>query len=439
MKTYKLFLAFSISAWACVPIQAQQTLTLADCIRMALERNVSVKQADVARRTAQTDLMSARNARLPQISAGAGEGLNFGRSLTSQNTYAATNTYTTNFSVSASMPLFTGLRIHNQKKQSALQLKISQEDLEKVKDDLTLNVMLAYLQVLYTKDRVRIAREQLTLAATETARRRHLLSVGKIAGSDVSEAESAEARDHLALTEAQNAETLARLDLSQLLEIPSPEGLETVVPEDEPQALLPDPTEVFHKAMTIKPQIAAGRLHIENAETAVKIARADYMPSVSLGAGLGTSYYKTSAFENSAFGRQLKDNFGKYISLNVSIPIFNGFATRDNIRRAKLRKEEACLNLEQSEKTLYKEIQTAYYNARGAYAKYESAVAVQQAAEETFTLIARKYELGKASATEYEQQRTAYTEAQIERVTAHYEYLFRTGILRFYSGETPNF
>lgn len=438
MKLQKTLFVLILSFTASSLSQAQQPLTLTDCIRIACERNLSIKRADITRRMAEVSLSSARNARLPQISAGADEGLNFGRSLTSQNTYASTNTYTTNFSVSASMPLFTGFRLPNRKKQAALDLEAARADLEKVKDDLSLNVMQAYLQALYCKERVHIAREQLTMAATETARRRQLLDAGKIAGSDVTEAESAEARDRLSLTEAENAEALALLDLSQLLEMPSPEGLSVLMPAGEPQALLPEPAEIYRKARTIKPQLAAGRLRIESAGFAVKIAQADYLPSVSLGAGLGTSYYKTSAFENTGFGRQMKDNFGKFISLNISIPIFNGMATRDNIRQAKLRREEAHLSLEESEKALYKEIQTAYYNARGAYAKYESAVAAERAAAETFRLISRKYELGKANATEYEQQRTACTEAILERTAARYEFLFRAGILRFYGGEQPS-
>lgn len=438
MSKFRILSTAALAALCGMPLAAQQPLTLTECIRMAHERNVSVKQASVACRTAEVEKTSARNARLPQLSGDIGEGLNFGRSLTSQNTYAATNTYTTNFSVSASMPLFTGLRLTNRKKQAAIDFEKAKADLEKVKDDLSLNVMQAYLQALYTQDRVRIAAERLALAQAETRRRRQLLEAGKISGSDVSEAESAEAQDRLSLTEAQGNEAIARLDLSQLLEMPSPEGLETVPPSGEPQALLPEPADVFRRAVAVKPQIAAGQQQIRSAELGVKIARADYMPSLSLGAGLGTSYYKTSRFENSAFGRQLKDNFGKYISLNMSIPIFNGFATRDNIRRAKLRQEEARLGLEQSEKALYKEIQTAYYNARAAYARYESAVAAHRAAADAFTLMARKYELNKANATEYEQQRTRLTEAEIERVAARYEYLFRAGILRFYAGEEPS-
>lgn len=443
MKSKIALYIFILTAAASAATQAQtpQTLTLSDCIRMAHERNVGVKRADLARRTAEVARTVARNARLPQIQAGMDEGLNFGRSLTSQNTYAATNTYTTNFSVSASMPLFTGMRLPNRRKQAALDLEAAVADLEKAKDDLSLGVMQAYLQALYGQERVRMARERLALAETETARRRRLLAAGKIAGSDVTEAESAEAQDRLSLTEAENTEALARLELSQLLEMPSPEGPDgflLAMPEQGPAALLPEPAEVFRRARTLRPQLKAGRLRIEQTALGVKVARADYMPTVSLGAGLGTSYYKTSAFESAAFGRQLKDNFGKYLALSISIPVFNGFATRDNIRQAKLRHEGALLDLEESEKALYKEIQTAYYNARGAQARYESALAAERAAAEAFALIARKYELGKAGATEYEQRRTACTEAEIERTSAHYEYLFRVSILRFYGGEEPS-
>ena len=155
---------------------------------------------------------------------------------------------------------------------------------------------------------------------------------------------------------------------------------------------------------------------------------------MNFGAGLSTNYYNVSGRENGNFGAQLRDNFRQYIGLSLSIPIFNRFSTRNQVRSARIQQSNLNWQLEDSKKTLYKEIQQAYYNALGAESKLQSSRTADEAAEASFLLMIEKYANGKANATEYNEARTNWLKAVSDRIQAKYDFIFRTKILDFYKG-----
>lgn len=418
-------------------LQAQRVMTLRECIDYAVSHNIQIKQQDNARRQQELALNSAKNERLPQLSASASQSFNFGRGLTVNNTYASRNTMSTSFGADASLPLFTGFRIPNQTEQARLNLEAAKADLEKAREDLGISVTQAYLQVLYQKDLWKVSLQQIELSRKQLSRMEALLANQKASAAEVSQARSTMAQDELAAVQAENSYKLALLDLSQLLELPSPDSIQTAEPSHAaPEAISGSPEEAYQLALTGRPAITAGQMRIDAAEKAIKVARAGYWPTLSLGAGIGTSYYKTSGVDNSAFTRQMKDNFTKYIGLNLAIPIFDRHSTRNSIRQAKLEYENRQLELDNTKKTLYKEIQTAWYNARAAEQKYRSSLAAENAADDAFQLMEKKYENGKANATEYDEARTNRLKANYDRIAALYEYQFRSKILDFYKGKT---
>ena len=228
------------------------------------------------------------------------------------------------------------------------------------------------------------------------------------------------------------------MDLSQLLELPSPEGFQIEIPNVDFITLsdqLTSPSEIYSIALQIKPVIRAAQYRLEGAGKSVRIAQSAYYPQLSFGGGIGTNYYKVSGMGNNSFGSQLKDNFSQYIGMTLSIPIFNRFSTRNRVRSARV--QETLLNwqLEESKKTLYKEIQQAYYNAVNASTQYESSQTADEAAQASFTLLKEKYALGKANATEYNESRTAWMKAVSDRIQAKYDYIFRIKLLDFYQGK----
>ena len=170
----------------------------------------------------------------------------------------------------------------------------------------------------------------------------------------------------------------------------------------------------------------------------IDIAKAGYYPTLSLSGGLGTNYYNTSGFQTDGFGKQLENNFSQYMGLNLSVPIFNRFQTRNSIRSARVEQENQQLLLDNTKKTLYKEIQQAYYNAVAADAKYASSTVAAQSSHDAFTLMQAKYENGKANITEFNESKNNYLRAESDLVQARYEQLYQHALLQFYRGREVN-
>ena len=222
--------------------------------------------------------------------------------------------------------------------------------------------------------------------------------------------------------------------------MPTPEGFSVVRPDVPFQALtLPNPETIFAEALTFKPEIRAEQLRLDASEKSIKIQEAARYPQLTLNGGLQTNYYKTSGMQQDGFGTQLKNNFSQYIGLNLNIPIFNRFSTRNNIRNARLERENQLLKLDNAKKTLYKEIQQVYYNAVAAHAKYESSEAARQSSADAFRLAQAKYENGKANITEFNEAKNRFLKSESDLVQARYEYLYQTTLLNFYRGRELNF
>lgn len=380
-------------------------------------------------------LSTARNSRLPDLTAGASQSFNFGRGLNSENAYVNRNTQSTGFNLQTSVPLLTGGRIPNEIAMSRLNLQAATADLEHARQSIALQVAAAYLQAVYAAEVVKVQEAQVAFSKIQEDRISKLFNAGKSPESDVVEAHSQVAQDEMGRTQAKCDYKLAMLDLSQLLELSSPDSIEIVAPQGETSPTLPPlPDRIFARAEGVKPEIQAEKLRLQAAEKNIRIAKAALYPTLSLGAGLSSEYYKTSGYQASSFSKQLSDNFNKSIGLSLNIPIFNRLATRNSIRQAKLQQSEQALQLDETKKTLYKEIQQAYYNAVNAQAKYESALAARKAAESNFNMMTGKFENGRANATELEEAKTKRANAITSTLQAKYEYILRMKIIEFYEG-----
>lgn len=416
-------------------LRAQTPMTLRQCIEHATARNVDVKLQENSVRSQEISLNTARHAWLPNVDAGVSQNFNFGRALSSQNVYVNNNTSNTALSLSASMPLFTGGRIAAQRKQAALNLQAATADLARVRENLSLQVAQAYLEVLCQQDFCTKAEEQLALSRHQLERLESLARLGKAAGVELSQARNVVAQDELALVENRNAARMALLSLSQLIEMPSPDSLNIInTTRQASHEIVGTPQSIYEEALCLRPEIEADSLRMLSAEQGIRAARSGYWPSLSLNMGLGTSYYNTTGWDNNPFGRQLKDNFSKYIGLSLSIPIFDRLNTRNNVRQARVERESRFWQSEQTKKTLFKEIQQAWYNALSAREKLTASIAAEQAATDALTLTTRKFEAGKANTTEYEEARTKRLAAAHQRITAHYQYVFSLKVLDFYRG-----
>ena len=428
-------ISLSLTLLGAFQLQAQETWDLQRCITHAIEHNLSIKQKEAARNQSEVELNTAQWSRMPNLNGNIGQSFNFGRALQADNTYGNRNTRNTNFSLGTNIPLFTGMQIPNNIALSKLNLKAATEDLAKAKEDISIQVASYFLQVLFNEELTMIARNQVALSQEQLDRKIAFFRNGKASEAEVLEAKSRLAQDQLSLVQAENNHQLALLDLSQLLELPSPEGFQINVPDiDNFSAHLTLPEEVYAQAMMNKPAIKAAQYRLQGAEKSIKIAQSGYYPQLSFGAGIGTNYYHLSGIENAPFSTQWDQNMNKYLQFSLSIPIFNRFQTRNRVKSARIQHTALSWQLEESKKALYKEIQQAYYNALAAESKYKSSQSANESAEASFRLMSEKYANGKASATEYNEMRTAWMKALSDGIQAKYEFVYRSKILDFYKG-----
>lgn len=422
-----------------MPCKAQRVMTLSQCIDYAISHNISIKRYSNTVEQQKVQLSTSRNSRLPDLNAGASQNFNFGRGLNSDNAYVNRNTQSTGLNLQTSVPLLTGGRIPNEIAMNRLNLQAATADLEHAQQSIALQVAAAYLQAVYAAEVVKVQETQVAFAKVQEDRLTKLFQAGKSAESEVVEAQSQVAQDEMQRTQAICDQKLAMLDLSQLLELPSPDSIAIVSPEGDASAVLPPlPDQIFAAAEGIKPEIQAEKLRLQAAEKNIRVAKAALYPTLSLGAGLSSEYYKTSGFETQSFSKQMSDNFSKSIGLSLNIPIFNRLATRNAIRQAKLQQSAQALQLDETKKTLYKEIQQAYYNAVNAQSKYQSSLVAQKAAEVNLNMMTGKYENGRANATEFEEAKTKRTKAANTCLQAKYEYILRMKIINFYQGQSIN-
>ena len=415
-------------------VRAEQGWTLDQCIDYAIENNIQVRQSDISAQNRDVELNSARSNRLPGVSASASQSWSFGRSLTIDNTYANTNTASTSFSIGTDVTLFAGGRISGNIQNAKLGLEAAKSDLERIRDDVRVEVAQAFIQIVYNRSILDVARNQVTIDSMQVERLTELAAIGKASNAEVSSQKATLAQSQLSVTQAQNNLSMSILTLTQLLELPSPEGFDVIQPDaDAIEFSIPDsPEDIYAQALEIKPAIKSEEIRLQQANNSIDIAKGGYYPTLSLSAGAGTGYYTSSNRTSDNFGSQMKNNFGPHVGLNLSIPIFSRNNNRNSVRSAQLNMMNQEMQLDNVKKQLYKEIQQAYYNAVASKTRYESSQEVETSAQESFELVQAKYEGGKASITEFNESKNRLVTAQADVIKYRYEYLFNTALLEFY-------
>jgi len=431
--------------------------SLEDCIQYAIDHNINVKLLQLQQEDAKIQQSTAKNSRLPNLNASVGQEWDFGRTeellAKLQGNYGVWNQSATDVGLQSVTPIFTGFRIPNQIARSKLEFQVATENLEKAKDDLSLNITSLFLQVLFNKELYHINENQLTLSTTQVERTKLLVQSGTVPKSQLYDIESQEAKDSVALIDAQNNLDIAMLDLSQSLELERNTAFDIYVPdftEDKIASYISSiqpPDIIYDNAVNSKAVIKGQEFKVKSSEKALKIAEAGYYPQLDFTFGYRTSYmYVYTPKEqlnpatmqpmllNPSFGNQLRDYGAEFIGLNLNIPIFNRFSIRNQVRSARVDILTQQLVLENNKKTLYKEIQTAYKNATAAQEKYKASGRSVKSANEAFDYVRKRYELGTATVYEYNESRTRLIQSQSEQAQAKYEFILRTKILDFYNG-----
>jgi outer membrane protein len=408
--------------------------SLQACIDYAYAHNLDIQMQHVNVDKQEISLNTSRNKRLPNLTANAAQSFSFGRSASGyDNTYQGRNSASTQWSASTSVPVFTGFQINNEIAASKLDLQAISAELEKAKENMEIYITTQYLQVLYNQEILHIARRQADLSSEQLERIRKMHENGRASEAQIYEVEAQLANDALSIVQAESDLQMAILSLTQTLELPSPEGFDVEEPEDLTDYLMVrKPDAIYETALNRRAAIRVEELRLKSAEKTIRLAQSAYYPILSFGAGYGNNYYKINGINNTSFSSQLKNNRNEYFGFNLNIPIFNRFSTRNNVKTARLNRQLQELQLENVKKSLYKEIQQAYYNAVTSAEKYRSAEVAHQSAEKSFGYMKGKLDNGRATMYEYNDAKTSMTRALANRTQAKYDFILRKKILEFY-------
>ncbi len=421
--------------------------SLDECIQYAKERNVDIKSKRLDIETSKTNLSESKWAYAPSLSANNSYNVSQGRVL-DPTTYEFIENQTVggnSTSVSASMVLFDGLRNLNTVKREKLNLNSAILGVEKAENDLMLNVTAYYLEILLAKENIanyEQVEESLTTQRDNVAK---MVEVGKVTTADLLQVESQLADAKTNLLTAKNQLYIAKLNICQLLEIEDYMSFETA----EADSMLATPLVSLHSVDDILqsaeslPELESARLAIDIKKRDLNIARSQYYPSISLSASYGSSYSSvrqksfqnpdgTFKYEAYSFAEQYKDNLNGYLSVGISIPIFNRFSTLKSVQRTKIAIHQAEYSLHSMEKQVNKEVNQAYIDMNIAWEKYNSTRLYLTSSAEAVRQIEKKYSVGVATIVDYNTAMNNYIDASSKHSQAKYEYIFKTRIIQFY-------
>ena len=448
MKRTILWGLFSLALVATSAGAQEQTApwSLKACIDYAYAHNIQLQQQVEEQESRKVELHTSRHSWLPALNANMGQSFQFGRSTSKSGVIIDQNAANTTFNINLDMPIFDGFKIPNDIAARKLDLQAAIESLNKAKEDLAVNVASFYLQVLYNKELERVAQLQVDLDKEQVSKTAAMVDAGKVPLSQLYDIKAQLAKDEVTLTEAANNVQLALLDLAQSLELErSDRSFDIVTPQitdavaENMSSILP-PETIFDQAVTFKPQIKEQEYLLESQKRMLKVAQAGYYPKLNFGASYSNGYYHTSMggefADTRSFGDQLKQNGQKIVGFSLSIPLFNRFQVRNSVRSARIGINNQQLMLENSKKTLYKEIQQAYYNATAAQEKYQASDKSVAASKEAFDYAQVRYAAGKSTVFEFNEAKTKYAQSLAEQAQAKYDCIFRAKILDFYRG-TP--
>lgn len=438
-----LSLGFSLSA------QAQEVLTIQEAVERMLHNNLNIKRAVLSVSSTAVDLEQSKAALYPTLNGNLNNNVNFGRSLNSSTyTYVSQKFYQGSTGLTTSADLFGGMVKINQIRQNKILLDAGNSNLDKVKNDLILQVVTAYFQVVYNVDLLKASKEQLIVSQQTQEREQALLDAGNKTLADISQAKAQVATAELNVTNAQNQLTISYLTLSQLMEMRADSSDYTVVAPTIQDIATAQKSyninDVYNDALLIFPDIKLARLNREAAAKGVAIAKGALYPKVSIGAGIGSNYsYVLSggslSFLDQPVFKQLNNNLYQNFGLSIQVPIFNGFSARSNVKKAKINFEDYKLQESLTKNTLNKVIAQAIADLRAADSRYSSTLNTFNAQKDAFNVIEQRYNVGLVNSLDYNTSRTNRNKAETDFIQAKYDLLFRSKVIDYYLGKQITF
>lgn len=427
-------------------VNAQKYWTLEECVKYAQEKNIQIKRQELSTQISQNNYFQSKMNMLPNLGAGWDHQFGSGRTLSTDSVYrwVNTNVQEGSMGIQSDITLFNGFQTLNGIRKSNYELKKSLADLDKEKNDISLNIAAAYLQVLLDEELYAVAKNQVELTQMQVERNKKLVEVGNVARGNLLEIQAQLSREQVNMTNAFNRQTMDYLTFSQMLELDSVGDFKLYHPENivfDESAPLQSVNEIYAQAEMNMPEVRSSEFYLESQKKDLLIRKGALSPRLSLSALYYTRYNPdavdyTNPTAKYGFFDQLNDKKYKQLSISLSIPIFNRFQTRTNINNSKIAVADAEYGLTQTKKILYKSIQQAHADAKASYDNYISRKEAVASSEESFKYTQQKYEVGMSSALDYNVAKNNLTKAKSDLVQAKYEYIFKTKVLDFYKGTT---
>lgn len=452
---------------------AQNPWTLQQCIDRAQQYNIQIKLSELNVQSSKIGVEQSAGNMVPTINGSASQNYFFGRSIDPfTNVFTTQEVRNNSFSLSSSVPVFQGFQLQNALKESRLTYLSSKADLQKIQNDISINVVTFYLQILYNQELLDVTTAQVAATDTQRFRTKRMFELGSASRANFLDLESQYASEELRLIQTRAQFDQSVLNLTQLLELETPRNFSVVKPEvmvPEFNAEQMNVERVYATALTNQPDIKSSEYKVLSAEKSLAGARSGRLPRVFASGALSTNYSTSSlqvvdfiqnpptqvlsgftssgdtvytlqpnivpVLEKTPFRDQFSNNLGKSVGLTLQVPILNNWSVSSNIKRAKLNLEQNKLNLEQNRKNLYKSVQQAVADAVASYNKYRAGLRSVEALEETYNYNRERFNEGLISAFDFLTAKNNYQRAQADLIQSKYDYIFRIKILDFYQGK----
>lgn len=421
----------------------QTVLTLENCISLALKNNLTIQRATLNAELAEQDLVGAKGQHLPSVNLFLNSDLNFGRTIDPfTNTFATDEVRSDAYGIQGRWDVFSGATRYNRYKQANMNVLASRYDSDKARNDVSLNVTSSYLQILFNKELLRIAEQQVNLTKSQVKRSKQFVQAGRISKGELLETEAQLAREELNVVTASNNLDLAKLRLLLVMRADSIEDFTVQTPNKNVDELVgtgATSSFIYYKALESLPEIKSAEIKYEASSKGLNAEKGRISPTLSLRGSVGSGYSgKNIDFvtgETKDFGTQVSDNFNQSIGVSITMPILNSLSTHTAVSRAKVTREIRELELEQAKNQVNETVKQAYMDFNAAKKKYQANVKAVEATRESFKYASKRFEVGNTNAVEFNQAKTNLARAEADLIQAKYDYLFKFKILEFYQGK----
>lgn len=416
--------------WSQRPVQKWD---LDSCINYAMKQNIQIKKSKIALEESREDTKTTRAAMFPSLSFSSSHSL----ATTPLNNVGEGNrsSYSGNYGFNSELTVYDGGKRTKAIEQSDIQSRIKELSISQAEKDIQIAITQNYIQILYAYESVKTNQSTVDLSLAQLNRAKELLKAGSKSKSDVAQLESQYSTDKYQLVVAETTLKDYKLQLKQLLELDGNEEMDLLLPELQNNNVLlplPDKMAVYSTALSIMPEIESSKLSTQAANIDVSIAKAGYMPTLSLSAGVGTSHATGTNF---TFGQQVKNGWNNSIGLSLNVPIFNNRKTKSAVQKAKLQVMDSELSELNEQKTLFKTIETIYLDAVSSQNRFKAATEKLQSTRTSYELINEQFNLGMKNTVELLTEKNNVLSAQQEVLQAKYMTILNIQLLKFYQGE----